>query len=79
MLLADYQSYIACQERVSKTYLNQEAWTKMSICNVIRMGKFSSDHAVKTYAEKIWGVEPMSVKIKEYVQGDIGLLSVPGA
>ena len=43
MLLADYQDYIDCQDRVSQTYKDKEKWTKMSILNSARMGKFSSD------------------------------------
>ena len=41
MLLADYQSYVDCQDRVSAAYKDQEAWTRMSILNVARIGKFS--------------------------------------
>ena len=41
MLLADYQSYIDCQERVSQAFLDQDNWTRMSILNSARMGKFS--------------------------------------
>ncbi len=59
MLLADFASYMACQERVSKAYLDQEKWTKMSIINVARMGKFSSDRTIQQYAEEIWGVKPV--------------------
>jgi len=40
MLLADYQSYVDCQDRVSAAYKDQEAWTRMSILNVARIGKF---------------------------------------
>ena len=36
MLLADYQSYVDCQDAVSQAYTNQEAWTRMSILNVAR-------------------------------------------
>ena len=39
LLLADYQSYIECQERVSQAYKDPENWTRMSILNVARMGK----------------------------------------
>ncbi|HSW54998.1 MAG TPA: glycogen/starch/alpha-glucan phosphorylase [Ignavibacteriaceae bacterium] len=60
-LLADYQAYIDAQDRVSKLYLNQEEWTKKSILNVARVGKFSSDRSIKEYAEKIWKVEPVKI------------------
>ena len=57
MLLADYQSYVECQERVSGVYQDQQAWTRMAILNVARMGKFSSDRAVRDYCRNIWHVE----------------------
>jgi glycogen phosphorylase len=54
LLLADYRSYVDCQERVSECYRDQESWTRKSILNVARMGKFSSDRSIREYAEKIW-------------------------
>jgi len=57
MLLADYQSYIDCQERVGKAFLDSKKWTRMSILNAARMGKFSSDRSIKEYCEKIWGAK----------------------
>jgi starch phosphorylase len=62
-LFADYQSYIDTQDKVSRLYLNQDEWTKKSVLNVARSGKFSSDRAVKEYAEKIWRVKPVKVEI----------------
>ncbi|MCW8961996.1 MAG: glycogen/starch/alpha-glucan phosphorylase [Ignavibacteriaceae bacterium] len=60
-LLADYQSYVDAQDEVSKLYLNTEEWTKKTILNVARVGKFSSDRSIREYAEKIWKVEPIKV------------------
>jgi starch phosphorylase len=60
-LLADYQSYIDEQDKVSKLYLNADEWTKMAILNVAGVGKFSSDRSIKEYAEKIWKVEPVKI------------------
>jgi starch phosphorylase len=63
MLMADYQSYIDCQGRVDAAYRDQELWTKMSILNVARIGRFSSDRSIHDYAEKIWDVKPVKVQI----------------
>ena len=60
-LLADYQSYIDAQDEVSKLYLNTDEWTKKTILNVARVGKFSSDRSIREYAEKIWKVEPVKI------------------
>jgi starch phosphorylase len=63
MLLADFAYYLECQKTVSEVYKDQEKWTKMSILNVANMGKFSSDRTIKEYAEEIWGVKPVHIKV----------------
>jgi len=63
MLLADYQSYIDCQDRVSEAYKDQDAWTRMSILNVARMGKFSSDRSIRDYCADIWKAWPVKVQV----------------
>jgi starch phosphorylase len=60
-LLADYQSYVDKQDEVSKAYKDVDGWTRKSIYNVARIGKFSSDRSVKEYAEKIWKVHPIKI------------------
>ncbi len=64
MLMADYQSYIDCQDRVSQMYQDRERWTRMSILNVARMGKFSSDRAIREYCQDIWHVKPVTVELE---------------
>jgi len=61
LVLADYADYVACQERVSAAWADQERWTRMSILNTARAGKFSSDRAIREYCEKIWNVSPTRV------------------
>jgi starch phosphorylase len=63
MLLADFQPYVSCQQRVAAAYRDQQAWTRMSIFNVARMGRFSSDRTIREYAEQIWGVRPAPVTL----------------
>ena len=65
LLFADYQSYVNCQDRVSKTYRDRDAWTRMSILNAARMGKFSSDRTIRQYCEEIWKVKPVPVSLEE--------------
>lgn len=60
LLLADFDSYLQCQEKVSQTWLVPEEWTRRSILTVARMGRFSSDRTIREYAQQIWGVEPLS-------------------
>lgn len=66
MLMADYQSYIDCQDKVSNVYRDQETWTKMSILNVARSGKFSSDRTIREYCKEIWDIKPVKFKIPDY-------------
>lgn len=73
MLLADYQSYIDGQDRVSETYRNPEQWTRMSIQNVARIGKFSSDRSIREYAEEIWQAKPVTVQLETYDQARASL------
>ncbi len=61
LLFADYTLYISCQDLVSKTWSNMDEWDKMTILNVARMGKFSSDRSIRDYCEKIWKVKPYSM------------------
>jgi glucan phosphorylase len=62
MLLADYQSYVDCQDRVSKAFKDKRRWTQMSILNVARMGKFSSDRSIREYCDNIWKVKSLNKK-----------------
>jgi len=63
MVLADYADYIACQERVAATYRDRAAWTRMSILNCARMGKFSSDRSIQDYARDIWQVGSVPIEM----------------
>jgi starch phosphorylase len=61
LLLADYASYIACQERVKAAYGDQDEWVRKAILNVANMGEFSSDRTILQYAEQIWHAQPVPV------------------
>jgi starch phosphorylase len=61
LLLADYQAYIDCQDQVSSLWRERQAWTRKSILNVARMGKFSSDRSIRDYCERVWQVKPVVV------------------
>ncbi|MGK7943454.1 MAG: glycogen/starch/alpha-glucan phosphorylase [Microcystaceae cyanobacterium] len=72
MLFADYQAYIDCQKEVSQAYRDQGKWTRMSILNSARMGKFSSDRTIREYCEQIWQVNPVSIELGEYNPNALG-------
>jgi starch phosphorylase len=61
LVLADYQAYADCQEQVTALWRDQRAWTRKTILNVARMGKFSSDRSIREYCEHVWRVKPVKV------------------
>ena len=63
LLLADYQSYIDSQAEVDTVYKDRAQWNRMSILNVARMGKFSSDRSIQEYCDNIWKVKPTPVSL----------------
>jgi starch phosphorylase len=62
-VLADFAAYQACQQRVSALFHDADAWTRVSILNVARMGWFSSDRAVREYCDDIWKVSPVRIPL----------------
>lgn len=60
MVLADFQAYVDCQNQVGTLWRNKPAWTRQSILNMARMGKFSSDRSIRDYCEQVWKVTPIS-------------------
>ena len=62
LVLADYQAYAECQERVSALWRDPRAWTRKAILNAARMGKFSSDRSIREYCEHVWRVKPVMVR-----------------
>ena len=58
LLLADYASYVATQDRVDALYRLPDQWAQRAIANVAGMGAFSSDRTIREYATQIWNVLP---------------------
>jgi glycogen phosphorylase len=59
LLLADYRSYVDKQDEVGQTFRDEKRWTRMTILNAARTGKFSSDRAIREYCDKVWKVKPL--------------------
>jgi starch phosphorylase len=63
LVVADYASYVDCQDKVAAAWQDSDAWSRMSILNAARSGKFSSDRAIAEYCDDIWNVSPVTVKV----------------
>jgi starch phosphorylase len=63
LVLADYQSYVDAQATVSEAYLDVEGWTRMSILNSTRSGKFSSDRSIRQYCDEIWKAGAVPIRL----------------
>ncbi|MEN9214020.1 MAG: glycogen/starch/alpha-glucan phosphorylase, partial [Gloeomargarita sp. DG_1_6_bins_138] len=71
-LLADFQSFLDCQEQVNQAYQDTERWTRMSILNTARTGFFSSDRSMQQYCQDIWHVSPVPIEVKPYDHAQAG-------
>ncbi len=59
LVLQDYQPYLACQDEVARSYADRAGWTRKSILNAARVGRFSSDRSIREYCRDIWHAEPL--------------------
>ena len=55
-VMADFNDYIAAQDRVSDAWRDKDNWNRMAVINTARSGFFSSDRSIADYCTKIWGI-----------------------
>ncbi|KAF8519332.1 glycosyltransferase family 35 protein [Hysterangium stoloniferum] len=61
LITDDFDSYVVANQTVDEAFVDRDEWIKKSIMTVAKMGKFSSDRAIMTYAEEYWNIEPVPV------------------
>jgi starch phosphorylase len=74
LVLADYGSYADCQDRVGLAFGDGESWSRMSILNAARSGKFSSDRSIREYCSDIWKVQPEPIRLLTPAEVKAGFL-----
>ena len=62
MHLADLQSYLQADARLTDAYRTPDGWARKSILNVAASGKFSSDRTISEYASQIWRAQACVVE-----------------
>jgi glycogen phosphorylase len=60
--LADLDAYIATRRRAATDFSRAQDWARRGLLNVARMGRFSSDRAIREYASDIWGTPAVPVE-----------------
>jgi glucan phosphorylase len=63
LVLADYDSHVNAQGRVAAHWMKPDDWVTSSILEVARMDFYSSDRAIRDYAERVWNVQPVDVDL----------------
>ena len=63
LVLADFAAYCDCQRKASREFADTENWTRMSILNVARLGRFSSDRSIREYCQQVWRVSSLPIEL----------------
>jgi starch phosphorylase len=64
-VLADYRAYVDTQVEVDRAFRDSSRWARMSILNVSRAGRFSSDRSIREYCDRIWRARPVPINLSE--------------
>ncbi|HXR52686.1 MAG TPA: glycogen/starch/alpha-glucan phosphorylase [Steroidobacteraceae bacterium] len=74
LVLADFSSYRDCQLKVASSFMDNDAWVRMSILNAARSGLFSSDRTIREYCRDIWKIRPVPVRLLTEEEVKVGFL-----
>jgi starch phosphorylase len=58
-ILADFEAYCEAQKRIASVYADRSKWARMTLVNIARCGKFSSDRTIEEYVRDIWKIQKL--------------------
>jgi starch phosphorylase len=58
LVAADFAAYAAVQRQIDRAFADHAEWTRRAVLNTARVGWFSSDRTIRSYASDIWRVPP---------------------
>jgi starch phosphorylase len=61
MTAVDFRSYIDAQQQAALAYQDQKQWTRMSIINSAKSGRFSTDRTIQEYNRDIWELHQIQI------------------
>ena len=61
MVCADFEDYVATEERAAVAFRDPIGWSRMALHNIAGASRFSSDATIRQYASEIWNVGPVPV------------------
>lgn len=59
MTAADFRAYMDTQEQAAAAFRDEKRWTRMSIINSAKSGRFSTDRTIQEYNRDIWRLAPV--------------------
>ncbi|WP_333608199.1 glycogen/starch/alpha-glucan phosphorylase [Arsukibacterium sp.] len=62
LVLADFESYVAAQQKIDSWYRDKALWAKKAIMNTASVGKFTSDRSIEDYVSRVWKLTPCQIK-----------------
>ncbi|WP_423186100.1 glycogen/starch/alpha-glucan phosphorylase [Alishewanella sp. d11] len=54
LVLADFESYLAAQQKLDTWYRDKALWAEKAIINTASVGKFTSDRSIEDYVDRVW-------------------------
>ncbi|NMP37291.1 MAG: glycogen/starch/alpha-glucan phosphorylase [Clostridiales bacterium] len=59
MVLADFADYRKAQQKAEAMWMNPAQWSRMSLINIAKSGRFAADRAINEYAKNIWNTKKL--------------------